>query len=344
MEDDQKKTEAAKMISTSTTDPQKEEPSQTQTSFNNIKEVAGDIPMYDSSNFPLESSPTITPKKRKEGPETDTSSAESPTKVKRRRRSPPGSGSGSKKRKQGPSPTISSGSSETTSSQTEGSSETTSGATPTKKRPPCPPGKLTPGLIDLNAGQDMIDIICSICQAFPHRMFSIISVIGTISEVGLFTPSGLAHQKGEFEILSLSVRSLVGDNGRHCRAKAKCSVSWIDNKGIMYASASVNSLIAAGPAKIITAYFNKDNAKKAGARILGHAAAAAARKGYSDSKMLVEGQTSYHSPKLKILPIRRVVDRKVFPIEATPLQMIEAISDPAKEYCAKVIEEAGSGL
>ncbi|CAK8535334.1 unnamed protein product [Lathyrus sativus] len=318
MEEGQKNTAATKMISTSTTDPQKEETSQSEneTCFKNIKEVGSDIPMYDSSNFPwplpLDCSPSITPKKRKEGPETDSSFAETPTKIRRRHRCPCGSGSESKKRKQGPSLI--------TSSQTEGTSDTSSAETPTKKRPPRPPGKLTPYFIDLNVGEDMVDTIYTISQAFPHQTFNIISAIGTISDIGLFTPDGLAHQKGEFEILSLSVKSLVGDDGLHCRAKAMCSVSWINDKGIMYASTSVNSLIAAGPVKIIMAYFNTHNAKKAGARIW--ESAAAAINGDSDSKMLVEGQTSRHSPRLGITPVRRVVDRKIFPIEAIPLQMI----------------------
>ena len=47
--------------------------------------------------------------------------------------------------------------------------------------------------------------------------------------------------QGEFHIISLSVKCLVGDDGRHCRAKAACSVILTDGEKILYGYAHVNS-------------------------------------------------------------------------------------------------------
>jgi hypothetical protein len=53
--------------------------------------------------------------------------------------------------------------------------------------------------------------------------------------------------QGKFQILTLAVKCLVDDDGRHCRAKATCGFILTDDKGITFGSTAVNSLKAAGP-------------------------------------------------------------------------------------------------
>jgi len=60
--------------------------------------------------------------------------------------------------------------------------------------------------------------------------------------------------QGEFHIMSLSIKCLVGDDGRHCRAKAECSVILTDDKGIFFVNAHVNSLLAASPVEVSKSY------------------------------------------------------------------------------------------
>ncbi|XP_050902663.1 AT-hook motif nuclear-localized protein 11 [Lathyrus oleraceus] len=277
MEKGDKKEEAAKMIGTSTTDHQeedgddrltqlpldssflnqlhiKEEPSETETESSSKKRklLGGDAAMNNSSTFPvplplpLDSSPNPTPKKRKEGPSLTTSS-ETPTK--RGRGRPPGSGS--KNRKEGPSLTT---------------SETTSAETPTKIRL-TPGGKLTPHVIELNARQDVVEVLYNISVENRRKTVIILSASGSVSDIVSLTPDGPIHIKGEFEIHLMSIKSLVDGAGRHCRAKATCMVTCIDDKGKPFGNASVNSLIVAKRVKITAALFNTNTAKKTGARI-----------------------------------------------------------------------------
>ncbi|KAI5391833.1 AT-hook motif nuclear-localized protein 15 [Lathyrus oleraceus] len=304
MEEDDKKEEAAKMIGTSATDHQeedgddrlpqlpldssflnqlhiKEEPSEieTETSSKKRKLLGGDAAMNNSSIFPvplpLDSSPNLTPMKRKEGPSLTTSS-ETPTK-RRRGRLP-----GSKNRKEGPSLTT---------------SEATSAETPTKRRPGRPigtrGGKLTPHVIELNARQDVVEVLYNISVANRRKTVIILSASGSVSDIVNLTPDGPIHIKGEFEIHLMSIKSLVDGAGRHCREKATCMVTCIDDKGNPFGNASVNSLIVARRVKITAALFNTNTAKKTGARI-----AEIARN-----------------------------DEKI-PIAAVPLQMIGANIDP----------------
>jgi len=55
-------------------------------------------------------------------------------------------------------------------------------------------------------------------------------------------------------MISFSVNCLVGDDGRHCRAKAACSIMLTDCEGILYGYAHVNSLKAAGPVEVSKSY------------------------------------------------------------------------------------------
>ncbi|KAI5412373.1 hypothetical protein KIW84_057154 [Lathyrus oleraceus] len=259
----------------------KEEPFETETSFKKRKLLGGDAAMNNSSTFPvplpLDSSPNLTPKKRKEGPSLTTSS-ETPTKMRRGR--PPGSGS--KNRKEGPSPTTS----ETTSAETptkkrrpgrppgyrsknrkEGPSwtisETTSAETPTKRRRP----KFDSHIIELNAGQDVIEVLYNMSVANPSKTVTILSASGPVSDIVDLTPNGPTHSKGKFEIYFMAIKCVADDDGRHCREKATFMVGCKDEKGNLFVNNFVNSLIAAGDVKITATLFNTDAAKKAGARI-----------------------------------------------------------------------------
>ncbi|KAL5081864.1 hypothetical protein RYX36_010285 [Vicia faba] len=284
MEEDDKNAAAANMIGTSATDHQKEEdddyddddddvlPKTPLDSSPNItpkKRTEGPSEMNNSSasplQLPLESSPDITPKKRKEGPSV-TSSAETPTK--RRRGRPPGSGSGSKKRKEEPS-------------------ETSSGISDEK---------FSPHVIVLRDGQDVVEVLYNISVANYPKIVTVFSASGSVSEITALTPNGPRHRKGAFQILFLSIRSLVGDNGRHCREKAMCTVTCTDDQGNLFANTCVNSLIAAGRVDIIAAISMVETTKRTGAEF------AAAPQ-----------------------------NNEVTPIAAIPLQMIKENSDPAKE-------------
>ncbi|CAI8616693.1 unnamed protein product [Vicia faba] len=187
----------------------------------------------------IDSSPNITPKKRKEGPSL-TSSAETPTK--RRRGCPPGSGSsfGSKKRKEEPSEITSRISDE----------------------------KSSPHVIVLNADQDVVEVLYNIPVANYPKTVTVFSAFGSISEITAHTPNGSRHRKGEFEILFLAIRCLVSDNGHHCREKAMCTVTCTNDQGNLFANTCVNSLIAADRVDIIAALSKADTAKKTGARMV----------------------------------------------------------------------------
>ena len=56
--------------------------------------------------------------------------------------------------------------------------------------------------------------------------------------------------QGKFQILTLAVKCLIDDDGRPCRAKARCVVTLIDDKGITFGSTAVNSLKAAEPIEV----------------------------------------------------------------------------------------------
>ncbi|KEH38933.1 putative PPC domain-containing protein [Medicago truncatula] len=171
--------------------------------------------------------------------------------------------------------------------------------TSSKKRKGHPPGSgggtFTPHIMNLNAGQDLVDAIYNLSEALPRRSVIINSATGSVSEVGLFDPNGPPNKRQvKFQIITLAVICLVDDDGRHCRAKARCGVILTDNKGITFGSTVVNSLKAAGPVKIIASSFATDVAKESTARIL---AAAAARNSNSDSQKVLE-ELEGHSSRL----------------------------------------------
>ncbi|CAI8616692.1 unnamed protein product [Vicia faba] len=197
-----------------------------------------------------------------------TNMIETPTK--RRRGRPPGSGSssGSKKRKEEPS-------------------ETTSGISDEK---------FSPHVIVLNAGQDVVEVLYNIPVANYPKTVTIFSASDSVSEITALTPNGPRHRKGEFEILFLAIRCLVGDNGRHYREKAMCTITCTNDQGNLYVNTCVNSLIATGYVDIIAALSKADTAKKTGARMVELAAA----------------------PK----------NNEITPIAAIPLQMIKEDSNP----------------
>ncbi|XP_058768120.1 AT-hook motif nuclear-localized protein 9-like [Vicia villosa] len=310
MEEDDKNA-AAKMIGTSTADPQKEddddilpestlesslfnqvhineEPSQTETaatSSKKRKQVGGDVAINNSSTFPLplDSSPNLTPKKRKEGPSLTTSSE---TPAKRRRGRPPGSRS--KKEKEGPSRATSETPAKRrrgrppgsrSKKKKEGPSRIASAETPTKRKRGrhfgTGGGKLASHIIELSAGQDVVDVLYKISVENPRKTVTILSALGSVSDIVDLTPKGLKHCKGEFELYFMAIKCIVEDDGCHCRDKATFVVGCKDDKGNLFVNTSVNSLIAAGRVEITATLFNTYNAKKRGARILAFAGATA---------------------------------------------------------------------
>lgn len=180
--------------------------------------------------------------------------------------------------------------------------ETETAETSSKKRRGLPPasdeGRF---ILNLNVDEDVVDAIFELSKAYPHQSVIINSATGTVSRLVPFGQNSPDMREGEFHIMSLSVQCLVGDDGRHCRAKAECSVILTDDRGIFFVNAHVNSLIAASPVEIIASTFTTDVAKEAGSRIL--AASASAQISNSDSEVIVEevGQSSHLSPTSRLL-------------------------------------------
>jgi hypothetical protein len=56
--------------------------------------------------------------------------------------------------------------------------------------------------------------------------------------------------QGKFQILTLAVKCLFDDDGRPCRAKARCGVILTDDNGTAFGSTAVNSLKAAEPVEV----------------------------------------------------------------------------------------------
>ncbi|KAI5412365.1 hypothetical protein KIW84_057149 [Lathyrus oleraceus] len=107
----------------------------------------------------------------------------------------------------------------------------------------------------------LVEVLYNISVENRRKTVIILSASGSVSDIVSLTPDGPIHIKGNLRHL-MSIKSLVDGAGRHCRAKATCMVTCIDDKGKPFGNASVNSLIVAKRVKITAALFNTNTAKK----------------------------------------------------------------------------------
>ncbi|RHN75363.1 putative PPC domain-containing protein [Medicago truncatula] len=130
---------------------------------------------------------------------------------------------------------------------------------------------------NLSQGEDVVDALYRLSEAFHHhRLVSIDSVSGYVSDVLFHDQDGSHAHTGVFEITSLSLQCLADEDGHQCQNKATCSVLLTDDKGNTFEITGVNSLIANGPIEIIA---ELEKEKSAGESSSSAAAAAAAGDG-----------------------------------------------------------------
>ncbi|XP_073225814.1 AT-hook motif nuclear-localized protein 1-like isoform X2 [Cicer arietinum] len=123
-------------------------------------------------------------------------------------------------------------------------------------------GSITPHVVTVNPGEDVVGKIFSFFQKGPRAAVCILSATGTVSSVILRQPGasdGCLRYEGRFEILTLSGScTYTSGAGGAQRKVAMLSVSLAKPDGRVFGGGVENSLIAATPIQLVLATFKQN--------------------------------------------------------------------------------------